>query len=257
MGIKVKSSRTSGRMPNLSPGELGVNIADDTLLLRLDGRKFAAPLAGLRQGAPAEGPYGAPVVRTSSGAAWSGELGPSSVVNGAIDVDAPPPAGAYGVPGAFFAGAGDTLVLPVDGVIVETFYVASDQVHLTELAFAAKSLSTGAVRVGIADASGTILADAMLLTVSELNNQVAVDLMLARGTYFAIFWTAEALTLGSAFAFRPEQGLNFDGGGHPVFVRSQSGSADLSAGLDMSSLSLTQLALATPGEDHAIVMAWS
>jgi hypothetical protein len=254
--LQQKHSRTLGAFPNLIPGEIGHNLADDLLWVRVAGRRVALPLADYRTSSvPAIGPYGAPLGFGSPRPQWVSELAPSSTVDGVVPVDLPP-VDAYGVPGFHIFQQGGTVALAPDTLRIERFYVASSSVHLSALSFLIVSMPSGLVRVGIAASDGTVLIDENILVPSEGANEIAVDLTLPRGAYYALLWTAEGLSIGSVQGYRPEQGWEINEDDEPVFLASESAVADLSSSLSLDSLIIEQQELLTPGEIKTVLMQW-
>lgn len=256
MALQNKRSDTPGARANLIPGETAHNRADDALLLRGDGnRKIAVELDRWRRdAAPAEGLHGAPLRRTASGVEWAADLAPSSVVDGAIPVDRP--LGNYAVPGFRITGAGDAADMTSGKVLIETFRVGADQIDISEIAFSILSGEGRSVRVGIAaDATGDILFEERFEVVSGLNS-VALDLPLTAGTYHLMLWAGGSISLASFAGVRADQGLSFDER-TPVFVRRRIAFANLGTALSYTGVDLIDETSATPGEDHALVLAYA
>lgn len=257
MALQNKRSDTPGARANLIPGETAHNRADDALLLRGDGnRKIAVDLERWRKdAAPASGLAGAPLRRTAAGVEWAADLAPASMVaDGSMPVDQP--LGVYGVPGVRVTGAGDALDMTAGKVAVETFRVGADLLEVTAIVFNALSGAGRSVRVGIAaDATGDILFEERFEIVDGLN-VVAADLALSPGTYHLMIWAGGSLSLASFAALRADQGLDFDER-TPVFTRRRTAIANLGAALSYDGLDLTAETSATPGEDHALLLAFA
>lgn len=251
-----KHSRSAGHMPNLIPGEVGHNIADDLLWIRVAGKRVPVDLAVMRaRAAPGNGQVGAPVVHASPRALLDPHLAPSSVVEGVVRVDAPP-VGGYGVPGLLGAQLGSNVALAINDLLVEDFYVASDSLHLSSLNVVTTGAITGNVRLGIVDSAGVILLDVPLTALAAGANETAVDLTLARGAYAALCWTDTAVTLRSVRGFRAQQGWDTLPDDTAVFRASRSANADLSAGLDIGAAPLDDQLLVSPGEIRTVLLAW-
>jgi len=253
MAIKNPRSDTPGKRPNLVPGQLALNRADDRLFFRYDGKVRGIDLEDLRtRTAPGGGPEGAPLVMTDGQLTWDTSLVPSSVVDGRVDVDFPTE-DVYGVPG-FIPTEVSNLVLGEDDVRAERFYVASDSIRVRRMAFNALGMGFTSARMGIARLNGTVLVDEIVLAPAAGANEVEVDVTLARGEYQVLFWSAGSLTVTEVFGFRSCQGFDLVAG-DPVFTQAQEGSADLSAALVVPSLSPVDAAV--PGERKVVMLGWT
>lgn len=259
MGFRNQRSDTSGKRPNLVPGEIALNRVDDRLFFRAAGKVAHVDMGDLRtRAAPAAGQDGAPLTMRNAKPVWEPALAPSSVVDGVVAVDLPPPAGGYAVPGFHAEGlSGSPLALDTDSLIADRFYVASDSIHVTRLAFNCPTMGFASARLGLASADGTILVDDFLLTVATGLNEVVVNLVLPRGEYLALLWTAGALDVTQVWGFRAEQGWDYALGA-PVFVYEEGATADLSGGLNLSGVTLSaSLDGDVPGEWKTVLLRWT
>lgn len=257
MPLKHLHSDTPGARANLIPGQIGHNRADDVLLLRGDLKKLEVDLDGLRHRAPPkDAPRDAVLVRQGSGVAWDAGLIPSSVVDGVIAVDAPPPV--YGVPGFMPAEPGQTFIFSSNVVLIEPFYVASDQITLTKLAVKFTEALSGTMRLGIASVDpNAVLLDLTVASGANGLHEEACSLVLPRGRYVALAWVQTSAQLQAVAGYRYNQGYSLDGNGAPLFLRRQLANSDLTAGLDSAGLPVTDLLTGAPGEDKSILMKWT
>lgn len=255
MAIQQKNSDTSDSLPNLTPGEIAVNNADDVLWVRSEGRRTPIHLDPVRKrAAPYNGQDGAPLSYKSNAQVWDPALAPIAVVDDAIQVDMPPAANVYAVPGAQVTSLGADRAIGVNSVQVEPFQVRSDQITLTALVFAIRTAAPGAVRVGVFDADDVLLIDELVSSPVQGANVVTVSTALPRGAYKIMLWSASAITLGQAQVVQPEQGWRVSGA-TLNFVRSYEGTADQSGGL--VPLAAAARLSTTPGMDKTVLMRWT
>lgn len=255
MAIQQKNSDTSEALPNLTPGEVAVNNTDDVLWVRAEGRRTPIHLDPVRKrAAPYAGQDGAPLSYKANVQVWDPTLAPIAVVGNAIQVDMPPAANVYAVPGAQIASMGTDRAVGVNAVQVEPFQVRSDQITLTALVFAIRSAAPSAVRVGVLDADDVVVIDTLVSTPVQGANVVTVNAILPRGSYTVMLWSAAAVILGVAQVVQPEQGWRINGS-TLNFVRSYEGTADQSAGL--VPLAAGARLSATPGMDKMVLMRWT
>lgn len=254
MALQNRHSHTEGAVPNLVPGQAAINLKDEVLWLRAAGTKVSIDLAAWKvRAVPAVGADGAPLVRTSAGVAFDAALAPSSTVDGAVVVD---PAGT-GVPGVYAAAVGAPIALGADDVLVEPFWVASDQISVTNIAFKAVTTPTGAVRVGICADDGTVLGEHLFATPALGANAATLALDLPRGLYHLVLWSAAAVSLFQMTGFRSEQGWSDAGAGVPSFIRRPTvDPMDLSAGLALPDVTGAVVS-ASPGEDRSVMIQWT
>ncbi len=176
------------------------------------------------------------------------------MIAGAIVVDAPT-VGCYGVPGLDGATSGSTIALQTNQLRLESFYVASDAIHVTSLAFFTTSGVATDMRVGLADSDGVVLADLLMSPPATGSNVGSVDVVLPRGTYYALLWSAGDAPVRGITGYRAEQGWDFYPDDTPFFISARSGTVDLSAGLSLDVATTDEQAL-TPGEVRTVVLAW-
>lgn len=257
--IQNLRSTISGSLPNLLPGMIAINIPDDILWVRKEGRRVPVNLADVRDRAPAaDGLPGAPLSRDGAGKAiWSGALVPSSVVDGAIRVDLPPADGVYAIPGAQITGFGADRLLGINAVEIAPFYVRSDSVTITHLSVGIKSAAPAAIRVGICDALGIIITDQLIAAPVQGANVIALGSprLLPRGTYRTILWASAATTFGVANVSAPEQGWGLTNSSL-LFTRAYQGIKDMSAGIG-SLPTLSARNTAEPGQDKLVMLRWT
>lgn len=254
--MQLKHSRTTGAVPNLIPGEIGVNLADRLVYLRSGGHKLPIDVDQLNaRGAPRYGPSGAPIEQGASGVQWSRALTPSSLLFGRIHTDAPPIEG-YEVPGFYAATVAPTMPVTGGDTLVEPFNVASDDLTLTAIMVNVAATETGPLRVGIADASGTVVVDSVIVAPQLGPNVVSANVPLARGGYAAVLWAGVDMSFGQIAGYRAEQGFDIDEAGGLLFVQRRFGpSGDFSGGLPQASIEAT-ITSASPGERRAVLFGW-
>ncbi|AXQ69163.1 hypothetical protein HOU02_gp139 [Caulobacter phage CcrBL9] len=258
MAIQNLRSEISDSLPNLLPGMIAINIPDDMLWVRKEGRRTRVKLADVRDRAPpANGLPGAPLVREGGKAVWDDAQAPSSVVNGVIRVDLPPASGVFAIPGAQITGFGADRFLGINAVEVAPFYVRSDSVTITQLSVGIKSASPGAIRIGICDALGIIITDQLISAPVQGANVVTLGAprLLPRGTYRTILWASAATTFGSANASAPEQGWGLTNSSL-LFTRAYQGLKDMSAGIG-SLPTLSARNTNEPGQDKLVMLRWT
>ncbi|AFU88394.1 hypothetical protein CcrSwift_gp076 [Caulobacter phage CcrSwift] len=257
MAIQNPHSTTPGTMPHLTPGEIGVNKADDILWFRSQGRRVPIILSDLDRAPPADGYVGAPLTLVDGAPAWNVKLLPSSIVSGAVKVDLPPAAGLHAVPSVLLQGLGADRVLATNDLDLTPFYVRSDSITLTHLAFSVRSAGAPAMRVGIVDSFGVVQADILVAAPVVGANVVALSpvLTLQRGVYRTILATTGAVTVGIATGARMEQGWDIIADA-PSFIRGYSGSKNTGGGIG-SLPALTPRRDPAPGQDHAVLLRWT
>lgn len=256
MALQNKRSDTPGAMPNLVPGEIGINRSDERLWLRAEGRRIGVDTQAWKsRAAPADGVNGAPLARVRDAVDWSTEHLPSSVVDGQIAVDAPP-VNSFGVPGFYPSALGAQAALAADDVLIEPFYVASDTILVTHMAFRCADGAASAVRVALVDADDVTRYDAMLLAPREGINELLLNTPLPRGHYRAVLWSLDGVRLDCVLGYRFEQGFEVTSGGLDFIVR-QRLNADFSAGVDLAGQTPTPDTAPTPGELKALMLRWS
>lgn len=259
MAMRHKSSVTPGNTPNLLPGQIGINVPDDLLYFRANGRVCsinmgkwrtgAAPARGAQDGAPLSiGPDGNPT--------WDTELAPSSRVNGKVEVDTPPAIDAYSVPGVRFQGPADDLVMGVNDVIVERFYVASDQINATRIAYEIISRSPGNMRLAILDANFETMAANSTTAVAPGIRNFSMVTALPRGTYYLMVWSASATVLKSLRVLAPEQGWDLSAQEDIQFVQRLRATKNFAAGIDFDDVTLVPVTSDQPGEHKSLLLRW-
>lgn len=256
MALKNARSDTPGARANLRPGEVKHQRADDLLLMRGDGnRKLAIDLDRWTHDAPpADGASGAPLIRQPDGAVtWDADLAPACEVDGLISVDEPP--AGYGVPGFDITGLGDATEGVSGRVWLEPFHLASDRVHLDEIALFCLSGAGTSVRVGIANGVEDIVFESRFELADGLN-VIPVGLDLTHGDHTMMIWCGGAIALRTAVGLRRGQGLTFTER-TPVFTRREQAAANMGTALYLQGLETTAMTSAVAGEDHALLLKWS
>lgn len=254
MAIQNKHSINFGSVPNLLPGEIALNLAEEVLWVRIDGRRTPIPLRTLyNRGVPTEGQTGAPLAFADFEMFWSSQLAAAAVVDGKIEDDLPPEPGLYRCPGSWLTGAHTTYGTAANEVLVESFNVRSDQIRVDHLTFSITG-EAGPARVGLVDAEGTVLCDVLVESPAPGANVVPVLVDLPRGTYRTVLWTAVSTSVILAKALQPEQGWDLNGDGL-TFSLGARGIEDLSAGLSVPTI-LTQRLSSDPGVERAVLMRW-
>lgn len=259
--IQFKHSQVSGNVPNLVPGQIGINEADEVLWLRADGKKVAVDINKVRNYAAPLGKAqdGAPLVKTDAGSEWVPSLAPSSVVNGAITVDASQSIGIYGIPGVMITGIGADYAVTGSRAICEHFYVASDEITIDRIFFYVGTQTIGSIRAAIADDDDQIVAQGQLSSPSSnATNFVSLTANLKRGHYRAIFWSTALKTLREITGVSFDQGWNLDGSGNMLFLdREFSDGANFSSGIDISGIGFSPTTSQNPGIRRLLAYHWS
>lgn len=260
MALQHKHSLTPGAEPNLMPGQIAVNLADDILFLRAQGRVVAVDLEKWRTtAAPSAGAVpGAPLTMTTAGPFWNASLAPSSRVNGVIQLDPPPAPDAFNVPGVQFAAPAEPLDVQPNQAVLEPFYVASDTLLVSHMGLAVLNKGPGMVRVAVVDEDLNIRGSALS------NNLVpggmrtfTVAAALTRGRYYAVVWSAGALRLKAAHARVPQQGWDLDEAGAPAFLTRLRTSGDFSKGIALDASALTPDYSPEPGQPKSTLLRWT
>lgn len=256
MAIQNPHSNTPGKMPHLTPGEIGVNKADDVLWFRSQGRRVPIILGELDRHAPMDGYRGAALTLEDGKPVWDASLAPSSVVNGVVAVEMPPGSGLFAVPGVMITDLGADRALVANDVEVSPFYIRSDAIRITHLSFAVRS-GSAAVRVGIVDALGIVQADVLVSSPAAGANSVTLSspLTLPRGAYRTILGAQGALTVGVITSLRQEQGWDIISD-VPSFVHGWTGTKDMTSGIG-SLPALTARRTGAPGLDHTVLIGWT
>lgn len=258
MAIRNLHSTTTLALPHMLPGQVAVNLADDVIWMRCEGVRTPIKLSDVRDRAPSSlAQPGTPLVSVAAGRSeWNPDLAPSSLVDDRIQVDYPPEAGQYALPGVMLTGLGADRALLANAVEVSSFYVASDQINVASLTFAVRSASPPAIRVGLVDALGVVLTDTLISAPVVGANVVNLGgLPLSRGAYRAVIGVINNVTLGSVVGLRPQQGWDTVAG-VPVFTRSETGIKDVATGIG-SLPTLTPRTASTPGEDKMVLLRWA
>uniref|UniRef100_A0AB74UKV6 Tail fiber protein n=1 Tax=Caulobacter phage BL57 TaxID=3348355 RepID=A0AB74UKV6_9VIRU len=257
MAIQNPHSTTPGVMPHLTPGEIGINKADDILWFRSEGRRVPIILSDLTRAPPATGYVGAPLALKNGQPIWDAKRAPSSVVNGQVKVDLPPDVGLHAMPSVLLTGLGSDRVLATNALDLSPFYVRSDSITITHLSFSVRSAGAPAMRVGIVDSFGVVQADVLVAAPAVGANVVALSpvLTLQRGTYRTILATTGNVTVGVVTGARMEQGWDIIGDA-PSFIHGYSGSKNTGGGIG-SLPALTPRRDSAPGQDHCVLMRWT
>lgn len=211
MPIKHKHSPTFGNRANLTPGEIGYVLPEDTLLIRGDNMKLAIPLSLWRTRAlPALGAaqIGARLGIIDNVPAWDSSIVPDGQLNGFYQNDIPPSQVSWGVPGCIFTygdpstvdGNGSTSqprdVINNNDVWLEPFEVDVPAIKVialgTRLFAPSNNFSAyhSKLRLGIIDAdTGAVLIEQYW---SQLQAQPIVDfptpVELPQGNYYLAMW---------------------------------------------------------------------
>lgn len=257
-----KTSINIGAKPNLVPGSVAVNWRDEIFFMRADGRVVEIPIDRWESGAATRdgAQVGAPLsVKADGSTAWDPAKAPSSVIDGAVRVDAPPPANVYGVPGVQITGAGADAVYTANTVITERFYVASDTIMVDRIAAYLKfQQQIGALRLGLLDDNDAILLDTLISTpLDNAVNTISGGIALGRGHYKLCLWSEPAATFGTVEGLQAEQGWTLDAQGDPEFALRERGGAGLSSGMDISLVAMTEDRRPTPGVNRILTMRWT
>lgn len=254
-----KAATIGGTQPNLVPGNLAIDMVDRFLWLRARGRAFAVSLdKWLNRTAPAEGIDGAPLVTDPAGPYWDGDQVPASVVDGEIKVDQSPPSNAFNVPGCSILSQGAGQAFAANSVVVEDFYVASDQITLDRIGFKLLStLAPGAIRLAVTDGDNNMMGQTTIANPIDASvNSVSLGITLPRGHYRTVLWCAAGVTLQDINVARREQGWNLSGQ-DAAFIRRRTATSDMSAGIDISALPLTDQTDDQPGESKVTLLRWT
>ncbi len=255
MALQPKRSDNPVAVPHLIPGEIAITRGNK-LWLRAEGRRIGVDTqAWATRAAPAAGVEGAPLGRVRDAVDWAVEHIPSGMVDGVIAVDAPPAAG-YGVPGFYPSALGSQMTLGDDEALVEPFYVASEAITLTRLAFRSPAGAATAVRVAVVNADDLTLVDSMILAPRDGINEVVVNVPLARGHYRVVLWSLAAITVECVLGYRFEQGFDLASDGLE-FVTRYLTTGDFSAAVDLTGAEVTPETSAQPGELKAVMLRWT
>lgn len=255
MPLLNKRSYTPGARANLIPGEIGINLSDDKLLIRGDQRKLEIDLDKWRRRAPGKvGSIGSPLSVEADGVVWADNLAPSGLADGRALVDAPP--ADWGVLGLYPYAIG-TAAMVADDVRLEPFWVASDSIYLETLGIKVESGSGGALRLGIFDETDSLWFDGLIAASVSGMNVLTPNISLPRGLYKAVVWAGAPVGLTTLAGHRFNQSFAVDIDTSPLFTRFTSSSANMANGLYTGGLFLSDEVSTEAGEDHAIVMHWS
>lgn len=260
MTILFKNSQQAGNVPNLVPGQIGINEADELLWIRSGGKKVAVDILKMQNyAAPsAGGQDGAPLVKTDAGVEWVRSLAPSSEVNGVITVDRSAPNNIYGIPGLMITGFGNANTITGNRAICEHFYVASDQIYIDRVAFKIVSQTQSLIRFAIVADDNTNIYTANISTPNDASvNTANMSVTLERGHYRLVFWSAQPKQLQEIVCLSYDQGFNVDASGNLVFLDHQYTTADFSAGIDVTNVTWTDLTSLTPGTRRYFAFHWS
>ncbi|AFU86562.1 hypothetical protein D869_gp080 [Caulobacter phage CcrRogue] len=214
-------------------------------------------LSDLDRAPPLDGLTGAPLTLEGGQPIWNAHLAPSSVVNGQVKVDLPPATGLHAMPSVLLQGLGADRALAANDLDLSPFYVRSDSITLTQLAFSVRSAGAPAMRVGIVDSFGVVQADILVAAPVVGANVVNLSpvLTLQRGVYRTILATTGAVTIGVVTGARMEQGWDIIGD-TPSFIHGYSGSKNTGGGIG-SLPGLTARRSGVPGQDHSVLMRWT
>ncbi|USN15516.1 hypothetical protein KIKIMORA_03980 [Brevundimonas phage vB_BpoS-Kikimora] len=261
MGLQNKHSDTPGATPNLVPGAVAVNAADELFYFRAEGRVQSIHLAQWRAAAPADGAFsGAPLVRTAEGPKWQPKLTPSSVVKGRVDVDHPTGQNAAGAPGVRILGAGSDVTYTPGTVLAERFFIASERVLMDRIgAFVRDQGVAGPMILGIFDADlRSVIQVRIEQPLMNAFNSVSVGFTLTRGFYYGVTWGASAMTYATVNAVRVQAGAYLAGNGALQFeARKRAGALDEPGGINFQNLSVQSDFESSPVSTRVTLMRWS
>lgn len=257
--MRGKFSLISGRAPNLMPGQWGVNLADAILFMRAAGKMLWVRINDIiQQSAPAKGALGAPLRQGANGYEIAAELAPLGAVNGAIHVDAPPTLNQNLIPGVSILVAATPYAIAPDTLLIEPFYVASEDFVLTRLAFFQTTADLTTIKFGIATAAGVILIEDNMAMQTIGMNGTDITLPLAPGHYHAFLWSDDPLNLRSFKTTRTSQSFTLDGAGQPIFTRRRFGASGAYKLTALPAIIVTSAdTTAEPGEDRCLFLQWN
>ena len=257
--MQGKHSRISGNRPNLMPGEFGVNLADKLLFLRGKGRVISVPMEQVAaMSAPPKGFLGAPLTFDAQGKAVIDEaMAPAALVDGKYHVDPVLGVGEYGVPGVSLVPAAPGLFsVGADVLLIERFYVASEGLRLSEVAFHSQG-GGGMIRFGLAQDDG------VFLTISTQTNPpaglvtAALNHPLAVGWHRLYLWTSGGLTLKQLRALRPSEPIDLTTA-TPMFTQRTYGPpGDYTVANLPPMLIQSSDTAPTPGDLRCMVLRWT
>ncbi len=255
--FQFKHSRVAGARPNLTPGEIGVQLADGVLYIRSQGRKLAVdPVVVSTLGVPV-GPLGAPATLSGGALSFLPSATPSALVDGLTQVDLAP--NGYAIPGVAITGraAPTGYKLTATTPLMESFHVASDRFVLTAFMFSSVNAPGGVIRLGLLDANGKVILSTTPTPLVGGANIVELDLLLPIGRYTAVLWSNLDLELNQLQTNPVEQGWSFDNGSNVLFTQRRLGAqADYSAVLGSPQVSTT-ITSSQPGELRCLLFDWA
>lgn len=261
MPLQHKHSRTNGSVPNLIPGQIGVNWLDEDFWLRTAGKKVAVDIQKWQTyAAPTDNGFdGAPLQKTDDGVAWVPELAPSSEVDGVVMVDGAAPGSVYGIPGVIVTGVSGSVMTQNQQAIVEYFYVASDSILIDKAAVNVISGGGSTGRIVIADMNDTVqtLASFNGGVTPGMVNTASVFISLQRGWYKVIFWSNIGAELAQITGYAFEQGFELDDNGQKQFRDHQYATVDWSSSVFLSGIGWFDSFSYTPGVRRLIALHWS
>lgn len=255
--MQGKHSRTPGNWPNLTPGEFGVNLADRVFFMRSGGKKIRVPMEAVAvQSGPPAGTVGAPMISTGADYALDDSRVPVNSVNGRIRSDPPPPPGGYGLPSRVIEPAADA-VLGAQQMLIEPFYVASDDFVLRRIAFCSIGETEGVVRMGLAALGGAKMMTTQFVSPPEGVHALNANLPLAKGWWMLFLWSEGDLPLKQVRTLRHNQGFDLVNG-MPAFVSRRLGTPADYSQIEPITIAITQRETSPePGEPRAMMMQWT
>lgn len=261
MGLRNKHSTTAGATPNLVPGAVAVNEADELFYFRANGRVESIHLAQWRAAAPADGAFaGAPLVRTAEGPKWQPKLTPSSVVKGRVDVDLPTGQNLAGAPGIRILGSASDVTYTPGTVLAERFFIASERLFVDRIgAYVRDQGLAGPMILGIFDSDlRQVMQTRIAQPVMDAFNSVSVGFELPRGFYFGVVWGASAMTYATVNAVRENAGAYLAGNGALQFEsRKRAGALDEPGGIVFANLSVQTDFESSPQSTRVTLLRWA
>ncbi len=257
--IQFKHSTVSGNVPNLVPGQIGVNEADEYLWIRANGKKVAIDLNQLQNyAAPiTNGQDGAPLIKTATGSQWMPSLAPSSLVDGAITVDQAQPTNIYGIPGVMISGTGSSVDIPDGMAVAEHFYVASDWIQIDQIVFNILSQTQSLMRFAIVDDDGNNLATGQVTSPIVGVNRASIGVALPNGHYRLIMWSSKAKEFLEITGYSIDQGWTLSGTQAMQFLDRQLSAQDFSVAINVVGITWTDSTQPTPGIRRLFGYHWS
>lgn len=255
--MQLRHSRVAHAVPNLLPGEVGINLSDATLTLYADGRKVAVSPQVVKDGGAPHGALHAPLQRMAAGLGFGAPLAFSSLTARGIDADLPQ--SGLSIPGVRLYGlAQDSAAASATRLRVEPFTVVSTGFDLTRIGFNLGAPAGSDVLVGVYAVGAGRLVSWRASGAQGVNAlTLPTPVRLPPGRYLGVIWCAAPLILVEVEAAAEEAGWDYDAQGAPLFVRRRYAQAgDFSAFLPVLG-SITPETSAAPGEARALLYGWT